>query len=378
MAGPIVGSIEHYHGTGLTTGSVQSFFVNCYNFFNNNSASLGIQKIAYNTGSQGTGMEKFRGMNYYDQPLPCGDNAWAVFRFMSASIPFDVLIQYTSTTLCNSAPGNPCLYNGYNSTYCFLVATAHSSSGEQMWNGTTNNNGNDKKSTLVWKNTAGAFYVPRSNDSIRTGGTSTSKQNMFGVNIATNVAYRQHIVADYDSFVILFDSAADNSYELITYGKYTPLLNLTASIPYFGLADSIPLTEGAVYGVVAGGAKQGGIAFPNVLVSGSCSMTIDNLGTYLFKSVDSQPSKIWGPAKYDEFPLFVGAYELPNQAGLCGQHFDLIRSVYNIATHDTNADGTRAVFGNTTLASTKITIPFHSGTTPGTGITKTGVQFSIP
>jgi hypothetical protein len=96
MAGPIVGTIEHYFaGAGLTTASVQTFFVNCYNFLNNNTGSLGVQRIAFNTGSKDTCMTLTRGMNFYDQSNPAGQNAFACFRFLSASVPFDVLIQWT-------------------------------------------------------------------------------------------------------------------------------------------------------------------------------------------------------------------------------------------------------------------------------------------
>lgn len=52
MAGPIVGQVDCYIGSSFTTGSAQFMFVNCYRFLNDNTGTLGIQRIAYNTGSQ--------------------------------------------------------------------------------------------------------------------------------------------------------------------------------------------------------------------------------------------------------------------------------------------------------------------------------------
>lgn len=377
MAGPIRGSIEHYFlGTGLGTGSCQSFFVNVYNFFNNNSASLGIQRISYNTGSQATGMEKFRGMNYFDSPNPCGENSWAVFRFMSASIPFDVLIQHAAATACNSAPAIPCLMNATNTTYHFMASVAHSGSGDSTWNGTLKNDGNDVKGSPVWKNAANTFYTPRSNDSTRAGAQGTLKQNMMGMNVTTNGTYRQHIIADYDSFVILLDLAADNSYYAMGYNSYTPTTGLTATVPYFGFCTTaLPIVEGTGFGSVDGTANtNGGCAHPSLGVSGSCSCGFDRIGTTFFKSANAQANKAWPIQHFDEFPLFVGIFETPH-IGLCGQHSYFLREAYNIATHDTNADGSRAAFGSTTLADIKLTVPWHSGTVPGTGISRTGVQF---
>lgn len=380
MAGTIRGSIEHYFvGTSMGTGSVQSFFVNCYNFFNDNTASLGLQRIAYNTGSQATGMAKFRGMNYFDQPNPCGNGSFAVFRFLSASIPFDLLIQYTGDVAINNAPGNPALADGANNTYYFCFSIAQNVSGTSVWNGTLLNDGNDKKGTPVWTDTNNTFYIPRSNDSIRTGATRTNKENLTGFSVAQNTTYRQHIIADYDSFVILYDTAADNSYTALGFSNYSPTTNLNSAVPYFGFCEnsSLPINAGGTYGTVAGSGRNGGIAYPELWISGTCTLSFDRISTTFFQSVTSQPNKTWKVQRFDEFPMFIGCFESPNQLGLVGQHSSFFREAYNIATHDTNGDGTRAVFGTTTLAEVKLTVPWHSGTTPGTGITRSGVQFGI-
>lgn len=381
MSGPIRGSIEHYFaGSGQSTGSAQSVFISCFNFLNDNTGTLGIQRLAYNTGSQNTGMGQFRDMNYYDQTNPAGDNAFACFRFSSASNPYEILIQYTgNANSLGTAPGAPALLVGSAPTSVFAIAFGQclvSSS----WNGTTLNNGNDRKGTPVWVSGSDVAYYPRSNDHRRTGGHAAQKQNMMGVNSFTNVDYRLHMVADYDNFVMLLDQSADTTYMMWAMLKYVPVVDLTASLPYCSFyTQTVPMAVTTVYGAVAGtSTDQGGISFPDLITSGTVSLGSDRIGTTFFQAAAAQPNRMFGTQRFDEYPLYLGGLESPNQVGLAGQHFDFVREVYNIATHDTNLSGTRAVFGGSlTLATTRYTIPWHSGTTPGTGVSRNGIQFGM-
>lgn len=378
MAGPIKGSIEHYIAASLTTGSAQMMFVNCYNFLNNNTGTLGIQRIAYNTGSQDTGMTQFRGMNYYDQANPAGQNAWACFRFLSASVPYDVLIQWTGATSFGTAPGSPAQALNTSATNCFAVAVAQSTSSVDPWNGSRLNNGNDTKGTPVWISSSNVVYYPRSNDTTRAGTHGSSKQNMAAATSLGSLELRCHFVADYDNFVILWDASNDTTYGFFAMLKYTPMSGVVADVPYFSIQDSaIPATAGTIYGNL-GGTIGGGTSWPSVTTSGSISVTVERLGTNLFVNTTCQPNRMYSTQKFDEFPIFMGGFESPNQVGMLGQHSEFMREVYNIATHNTNETGTRAVFGgSTTQATIHYTIPWHSGTTPGTGIAKTGVQFGL-
>lgn len=380
MAGPIAGSIEHLMAAGLTTASCQSFFVNCYNFFNNNTGTLGIQRIAYHTGSTPPGGTPVRGMNFYDQANPAGDNAWACFRFLSASVPFDILIQASMGSAFGNAPGNPGLSNGSAATQLFGIAFACTPNSGTAWNGTQNNNGSDAKGAVVWTSSSqsSTIWFPRSNEALRAGSHGTLKQNMLGFAITNNYDYRAHFIADYDNIVILYDLGATNAYSFIMIGLVTPVSGLTMNVPYFSLCDSVlPTTDTIQIGSLAGtGAENGGIAYPNHSVSGTTSIAIDRFGGAFLQNAQGQPNKAFATPQWNEFPLNVGCFENPI-IGLCGQN-TFVREVYNIATHDTNAAGTRAVFGAATVASLKFTVPWHSGTVPGTGVAKEGTRFTYP
>lgn len=193
----------------------------------------------------------------------------------------------------------------------------------------------------------------------------------------TSLNYRMHLVADYDNIVIMIDVNADNSYGAIMFGQYVPLSGTNPQVPYVSIKDtSLPFTAGTQYGTPAGSAaQQGSIGYPDVSISGSCSSGNDRYGTALFQSNLAQPNRAYGTPLYNEFPLLVGLNEQNNQVGATGQMHSFFCEVYNVSTHDTNGAGTRAAFGNTTLATIKLTIPWSSGTVPGSGVTRAGVQF---
>lgn len=384
MAGTIVGSIEHFFaGTGLGTASVQTMFVSMYNFLNNNSASLGVQRLAYNTGSQGTGMTQFRGMNYYDQPNPAGENAWAVFRFVSASVPFDMLIQWSGAAAFGNAPGSPGVMNNTSPINNGLgIAFAQSADGLTSWAGSTLNNGSDTKGAIVWTSSSisSTIYHPRSNDAIRAGAHGTNRQSTMGIGISQNSTYRAHMIADYDNFVWLYDAGATGAYAMIFFGAYTPMSGLSVQVPYFSMMKSaLPTAVATAFGPTAGSTTDnGGIGYPSPAISGTLSLGIDRISTTFFQNANSQPNRAFATPRWDEFPVYVGLFESPTIVGMTGQAFDFIRDVYNLSSHDTNAAGTRAVFGNNTTATNKYTFPWASGTVPGTGITRQGLRFSIP
>lgn len=381
MSGTAHGSIEHlFAGAGQGTGSVQAAFVNLYNFFNNNTGTLGIQRIAYHTGSKNTGMADSRGMGYYDAANPAGDNAWACFCFSSASAPWYVLIQYTgSSNTFGSTPGSPGLFKGSAQNNVLGLSFASRADFGNPWNGSSGSNGRDTKGTPVWHpGTSSLALAPRSNDAIRAGAHGSSKQNTLGFAININTTYRQSMVADYDNFALLMDSAATNNYGACILGMYTPLTGLNPNVPWAVYQENaLPFSVASAYGDTAGtSAPQGGIGYTNLAISGSCISGLDRYtSTGFFQNTLAQPNRAFATPTYDEFPLMVGIFESPSQIGMTGQFYNFFREAYNVASHDTNATGDRAAFGGTTLAAVKLTIPWHTGTVPGSGATRAGTQF---
>lgn len=379
MSGTVRGSIEHlFLGTGEGTGSTQVAFVNAYNFLNNNTGTLGIRRIAYNTGSQNTGMEDQRGMSYYDQPNPAGDNAWATFCFSSSSIPFYVHIQWAgNANAIGTAPGSPCLFEGSATTTVFGISIAQRVDGGNPWNGTSGNLGYDDKGSPVWHpSTSTCVYYPRSNDIVRGGTFGTLRENTMGFAISVGADHRMHQVADYDNYAILFDNANDNSYHAMIFGLYTPLSGVSAQVPYFCFEGEIPFLIATKYGAEASTTGyEGGTSYPTVATSGSVCVGIDRYTTSFFQNTQAQPNRAYATPSYDEFPLLIGLFEPNDQVGVLGQSYNFYRESYNVSTHDTNTQGTRAAFGTAVQATVKLTVPWHSGTVPGSGVTRAGIQF---
>lgn len=379
MSGPLHGSIEHQLNAGFGTGSAQSAFVSVYNFLNNNTGTLGLQRIAYHTGSTGTGMLQVRGINYFDAANPAGENAWACFCFSSASNPFYLFVQWTGGTSFGTAPGSPGLIQGAATQNTIGFAFACRADFGNPWNGSSGSNGFDTKGTPVWHpGTSSLCIAPRSNDGVRAGGHGTNKQNTFGFTPGSGGAYRMSMVADYDNFAIFFDTGNDGTYAGVACCTYTPLSGVNPDIQRFAIGGSsdLPWTAVSAYGDVAGtSANQGSIGYPSLSISGTCSFGFDRYGAGFLSNVNAQPNRAFATPRFDEFPLLVGIFETPNQVGATGQTYSFMREAYNIATHDTNADGTRAAFGNGTIAAIKITVPWSSGTVPGSGTTKQGTQF---
>lgn len=383
MAGTIRGSIEHlFLGAGQGTGSVQTFFVNLYNFLNNNTGTIGLQRIAYNTGSTSTGAPAIRGMNYYNVANPAGDNAWACFCFSSASKPWYFFMQYTGGTAFGNSPGSPALYYGTATTAASIgFAVAQRADGGNPWNGSSASLGYDTKGTPVWHpGTSSLYLFPRSNDAIRGGSHGTNRQNTIGQAFSIATDYRAHFIADYDNLAILLDLSNDNSYTAFVACQYSPLsgVNPDSRMVCISSTTTLPFVAVSVYGDTAGTTnQQGSIGYPTLSVSGTCMTAVDRYGAAFFQNTNAQPNRAFAQNRFDEWPILVGIYESPNQMGAMGQIYDFAREIYNVASHDTNADGTRAAFGTTTVAAIKLTLPWHSGTVPGSGATVAGTQFGL-
>lgn len=394
MSGPIRGSIEHYGApvVASTSASVQDIFVSIYNFLNSNGSKLGIQRVCYNTGSTPIGAPAVRGMNRYDSASCAGSNAFAVFTFKSASLPWTILIQWCDgTTNTNTAPGAPGLLNGSAILAGLGIAVAQNSDGSLPWAGTQrdtpNASGSARKVGTVW-NSGSAFLSvwPRSN--VSGGATTSARQNMMQLFTANSTnSYRLQMVADYDNLAILIDDYADNTYaHAFIFGKYVPLTGSSTAGTYFGaccLAGTFPQNAMTVMSTTAGiaiGAYEGGVAFP----SASATRTVKNIMFDRLSGLTSpsytayHPNKTFSSASYTEFPLIVVTNET-NEEGYLGMHNEFFREVYNTAIHDTNIGGTRCAFASSlTLATVKMTIPWHSGTAPGSGTTRGGVQWGNP
>lgn len=390
------GSIDHRilgGGNVNTSIPVSEAFSALCNFLTSSWAvAAGVERIAYNIGSGGLGL------GWWDMPDAVGNNAWAVYRFASASFPFYLLTQYSNGSFATGS-GSPGVLMGSNTSWQATdaggigFAVAVREDGGNPWNGTTNNNGSDTKGTPVW--TGGPsrlFAFPRSNN---TGGShATNKENCIGflynkTNDVNSIKYsgaRVHYLLDEDNFLALGDIGYDGSYTMFYYGKYDRRPDVTSSLPpHVCLAstdqNTTPLPQyGAsiIYGSVSGsnGSQEGGIVFPLPGAPGipygvrGCSLDIT---PNFLSDPRFHPNSGFYEAKYDTYPLFVALNESPT-FGFLGR-ISFFNMCFGLASHATDVNRTRAVFGNNTHATIKMVVPWDGASSPGQSADRYGRQF---
>jgi hypothetical protein len=190
---------------------------------------------------------------------------------------------------------------------------------------------------------------------------------------------RCHFLADDDSIMLLLDPGADGSYRGFYAGVWTPRTSLVTTHPFAVLSGDLPVSEAWLGGDVNGDAATGtdvGMAVVNSDTGGRV------LGVCRYAEVwQRQPNTQYSPVSYNDFPvaLAIGEYssvQSSSWVSFLGKFStNMLREVYNIPTHDTNADLTRAIFGSATLADSQWCVPWDGVTVPGTGITRDGVTF---
>lgn len=380
------GSIEHLFSVVATiSGTIQSMFKVTYDFLNSGS-DIGIQRLAYNTGTRPSGCNQ-TGTNFYDQAQPFGDNSWACFRFSSASVPFDILIQYSgigatfgNTTNDHARIGGSA-FSG-QSNFGIAVATAFSGSTPiDPWNGTTTLSGSDRKGTAVWTSgsaTNRLSVFPRSNAFGGSFASTNDDMVAFVFGFGSTTPHRYQIIASKDAIYLARDQSDDSAYDRFFYaGSYNPISGSSPTVPFL-VWSTLTTNETAgtqIPSTTAGtsNTSDGGIAHP--LFVDTKFLSIDRL-SYFNQTSALQPNNSFSPTQYDEFPVYVGMNETTASFGICGT-IDFVREIYKTNVHDINNVTQRAVFGSaTTPAAIKHSVPWVSGTVPGTGTTRAGVQFS--
>lgn len=340
-----------------------------------------IERVAYNTSGGGNNF------NYWDEGSPAGSNSWACFRFVSASVPFYMFIQYSNTSW--GPPGSPAVIDNpqaNNSAHGASfdgvgVSFAMREDGGNPWNGTMSNNGSDTKGDPVWTSGSSHLMVwPRGNSD---GGTySASKQLLSSIIFPRNddgpaFGSRAHMVCDENTVIFVSDDNNDANHMITYFGKYVPLSGTNPQMPYVmirnGSKTNDPIFPETSYGYPGGGGNDGGIAHPTLPMSGTRTLWLSTING--FNNTTYQPNPMMVPPTYDEFPFFVCVNESPNFYGLVGT-LDVIRSIYGVPSNDTNSDMTRAVFGNSSTNTAKVSIPWNPVTSPGgTEATRTGSMF---
>lgn len=450
----VVGSVDHYinSGTSFTINPIppslvtavlgstyaNRMFVIAYNFLNNNTGSIGIERIAYNVGHNGNGM------NYYEESDGCGDNAWACFKFASADIPFYILLQSSITASLGESPGNPGYeplliksyyplevaegeppaygYIDYETRFAYQFAQR--SDGGDCWNGTTNNDGTDTKGDPVWISGSSNLAVYPINNNFITGVTAgvESKDLMrpffvFETNsyptsqLEQLSAIRFNLLADENNILMFGDGLGKNSIHY--FGKLNTLTqsysNMHMQCPYFYVCNSFvnpstvlenlrPLigyydidnfitnnslkTLGIIYGSV------GNITYDYYYDGGAFSHTPSN-GVYpIYFDMPSRHRSIsfylnynFDPPRLDAIPLDVILHNGGSYAGKTNNFLRLVGGSAN--RYDVTDDMQYTIIGDNEYDSTSVNnviyqnllVPWGGGIVPGTITNMSGVQF---
>lgn len=388
MSGTPSGSFDHCTVTAAANTQNQEIFTNLFRFFNGplRSGSY-VSLVALQYGASGTGT------NFHDQSNPFGENAFAVFRVNSGSVPgagpsirraqdYYVLFQWADAANFGTAPGAPARCSGVAATDGVGIAIAWRDDGLSPWNGTTNANGTDSKGASVWTAGVSVLHVlPRSND---TGGSfSVAKENLHKIvdHATAGNLCRYHFIADRDSLIAFFDKGDTHSHNAFIYsGVYEPLSSsyfVTSSggnmqMPMVMIGDAgagAPVVTNT-YGDTAGTAvPNGGIVGPSMSPE-ACGARTDKYGTNLF-TANLQPNVQFPLARYDEFRIPVMLYETPD-FGLVG-YLDILNDVFAANVYDATSGSTKVVMG--VAAGSVMTVPWNSANVPVSVTTREGLQW---
>lgn len=374
------------------------------------------------------------GLTRWDAGSPPGQNAWVVYEFTQATVPFWVLVQFSTMSIdfsdlrLGESPGAPGSSQSIKATSQFTQPKGHENresgvhiaigimpDGSSPWNGTTNNNGADTKSTPVWKRNATKF--PRSNDdgaweflnSSRMiplihddsivnwqNGTGTPNTNAPALD-AFNMLY--HVIFDQNNLLIFFDVNGQGSAGSIFYfGKFRPN-NSGNTVPYiclfrnscfddsfhaFTTADTAATTYvpyGAVHSNTAyhltnyPGYHQaylserqlinGGVYHPARQHAVGCILVLPpHMNTDMRQIPNTQmlhdnSGKIKHMTAYPD----IFAFEFSNKHGFLGR-IEFFKIVKNVRTGHFFSDS-ELIIGNPSMASNKMIIPWDPNTEYG-------------
>lgn len=382
MPGQLYGNIDCFAGTSIAAKQASNrIFKNLFDFLNHLTSSGVTTRIAYNTGSFGTGTD------YEDGANPFGRNAWACYRFNTSSVrtwDWYMLIQTTSGSgNFGDAPGDPGLVNASaeshstnEGTIALACAAMITTGGMNLnpWNGTTNNDGDDSKGDPVWttgSNTDILSVLPRSNNP--GGSHDSSKENMAELfnGTTTGLNPRFHFLADEDALAIFISTADNDLYACQYIGYYEPRTelanaNFTPLVMFVRDSDTADiLNDSETFGTTTGNASafEGGIA-----VSGAVRLgRIGRYGAGWQTDASLHPNTMTAPSSHDIFSVPVLSYESPDFGHVGYITSPIYQEVYNVNSHDTNSEVSRVVFGDSASTATTKIFTTWTGSVAGPG-----------
>lgn len=343
--------------------------------------------LQYGNGASGT--------DFWDGANPSGTNAFAVWSMAAtAARPYVYYFAIQGGgavgATYGAVPGDPGTHTGQTSsnsgqlTVCAAIGVGGDSN---PWNGTTNNDGTDRKggsSALpngndglggVWRVPVGGTDVicfPRTNNpggSAEGANAVTRRGSMIAFNAGSQAATRYHLVMDDDNLVFYTDVGNNGGGQFCFLGPYDPHPSLTVTYPFLCFGTTGTIEFGTSNEGLSGVATPDGSAYPVMRL---------NMDTVSSLTAANEPNLLFTVPQYDLISFYVQVVEPPAQ-GLVGAFGDSNDSfflwTYNVPWRSTSGSLTRAVIGSATLAQWKPSIPWDGATVPGTTLTRAGIVF---
>lgn len=327
--------------------------------------------------SHGTGS----GTDYPGEANPFGNGAFGCWRFDSTgSRAFDwylfvsaagITSGVTPSSLGLQADGA----NGSSSSGYVLCSAAVGVGGDgNPWNGTENNDGTDTIGTPLWANPGGGGtnvqVVPASNSTSGADGTNRNNCIVAFIEGTPGNDARHNIVCDDDTFVLTADAGDNGSVAIAVLGAFDAnpgLASYPAPIFCFKRDDTASPSIGTDLGP-----DESGVSTPDQTVATWQAGSVVLVGpTDIFSSA-FYPNSAEG--LFDSFAVGLATDEISIK-GYRGQS-EFIQLTFGVPALDTDTAQNLFVSGTATTNQVKEVSPWDGATTPGTGVTKQGTDFT--
>jgi hypothetical protein len=375
---------------GVNSRANGEFFVNLIQHMSSSMNDLGIEMLAWNYGDGGSDW------SFWDEPGATGRNAFACFRFHSASFgKFDCLIYENtgSNTSVRTHTGSIFIDNqdrqffeqeGY---YQVGIAFACHPSGsvpntypyvDGPWNGGYGMSASIETVGPVWKTTPagkGAFF-PRPNGVL--GQLSSSRSSLSGIAGSSMDQSKNHFILSEDSVTILVDDASDGYSRVMHFGPYIPRSGSNPESPYVmwntGDDNVAPWIHGYANTIgsftLVSNAPQGAIAHPD-LSKGALKLSWG----FLAHDSSNGYNNFINSGSFEKFPVWAIVNE-GTERGILGTLKHLTLGVgMNSLTVSTLSSS--AAFGRPTTTESKVLVPWDGVPPQSSSPNRTGRNFSI-
>lgn len=320
------------------------------------------QRIASYGGTSGTGL------GTTGDPDPAGELAFAVWRALSASQPYDIIVKWSWSSFYSANQ----LEIG-SSNYGFGIGVAfHGSSA--AWNGTTNNDLLDIfPAGTPWK--SGSLVFPRQNELGGAHATEGNRQYIAAFSIDPPAAGRMVCIGDDDWFFMHLSASAKDTHWFY-FGPYIPISATYTEPKIFNYvmlsaeqAEGFDLNK--FYGnTTENNTKNSGITY--TISSSAIQMGIPRVGAVRIGTISSSFSSETkinfsgsGVGPVNEYPLILYSAEETYPPGALGYIEDIRAINSDLNNYDfLSTAGQLILSGNTNLSSyAQMSIPYTSSLT---------------